>query len=351
MKSNPIQMRDFSFGAAKPFFPAIRFSRSFLRLGLVALSLLGISEAEAAQTDTVQTGAGHAAGLAFIANSGDATVSVIDIATHKELRRVPMLREPDHLGPTPDGTQLVVCDDAGNKMFFLDPKSGDVLRSAPVADPYQFQFSPDQKFLVVNGLARDQIDIYDAATLKLVKRVPANSLPSHLTFSPDSSMEYSTMQGSNKVIAISLKTFEPVWTAEVGSLPAGILWVNGKLLVGVMGEDFVAVMNPANGQVERRIHTAKGAHNIFYSPDRSRLYVTNRVAGEVVALDAASLKEITRWHVPSGPDDISFDQSGKLWVTERWGHKVAILDPASSQMEEIQVGRSPHGIYLNVQAN
>ena len=137
----------------------------------------------------------------------------------------------------------------------------------------------------------------------------------------------------------------------MGALPAGILWVNGKLLIGVMGEDYVAVMNPADGQVEQRIHTAKGAHNIFYSPDRSRLYVTNRVAGEVVALETATLKEVGRWHIPSGPDDISFDRDGKLWITERWGHKVAILDAATNQVDEIQVGRSPHGIYLHVQAD
>ena len=310
-------------------------------LTLAAIALLGASALRRAA----------AADLAFIANSGDATVSVIDIATHKELKRVPMLREPDHLGPTPDGKELVVCDDSGNTMFFLDPKTGDVLRQAPVADPYQFQFSPDQKFLVVNGLARNQIDIYDATSLKLVKRIAAPSLPSHLTFSPDSSMEYSTLQGSNSVIAINLKTLEPVWTAEVGSTPAGILWVNGKLLVGVMGEDYVAVVSPTDGKVERKIQTAKGAHNIFFSPDRTRLYVTNRVAGEVVALETDSLKEIARWHVPSGPDDISFDHQGKLWITERWGHKVAILDPTTNQMEEIRVGRSPHGIYLNVQAN
>lgn len=321
-----------------------RLSGAFQQSGLAALAgiaWLGVS----ALCPAV------AGDLAFIANSGDATVSVIDIATHKELKRVPMLREPDHLGPTPDGKELVVCDDAGNTMFFLDPKTGDVLRQAPVADPYQFQFSPDQKFLVVNGLARNQIDIYDAASLKLVKRVPAQSLPSHLTFSPDSSMEYSTLQGSDSVIAINLKTMEPVWTAKVGSTPAGILWVNGKLLVGVMGEDYVAVVNPADGKVEQRIHTAKGAHNIFFSPDRARLYVTNRVAGEVVALETDSLKEIARWRVPSGPDDISFDHDGKLWITERWGHKVAILDAKTNQMEEIHVGRSPHGIYLNVSSN
>jgi YVTN family beta-propeller protein len=289
--------------------------------------------------------------LAFIANSGDATVSIIDIATQKELRRIPMLREPDHLGPTPDGKSLVVADDAGNKMFFLDPTTGDVQREVAVADPYQFQFSPDQKYLVVNGLARNQIDIYDPASMQLVKRIPAPSLPSHLTFSPDSSMVYSTLQGSNQVIAINLKTLEPMWTQTVGAIPAGILWVNGKLLVGVMGEDYVAVVNPLDGKVERQIHTAKGAHNIFFSLDKKRLYVTNRVAGEVVALDSTSLAEVGRWRVPSGPDDIAFTRDGKLWITERWGQKVAVLDPVANQMNEIRVGRSPHGIYLHGQTN
>ena len=330
--------------AVTPSRAARRFRSPFLVPGWLALAAGLI--APPAVANEAQAGE-----LAFIANSGDATVSVIDIATRKEVKRVPMLREPDHLGPTPDGKELVVADDSGNTMFFLDPKTGDVLRQAPIADPYQFQFSPDQKFLVVNGLARNQIDIYDPVSLKLLQRIPAPSLPSHLTFSPDSSMEYSTLQGSDSVMAIDLKTLKPVWTAKVGPTPAGILWVNGKLLVGVMGADYVAVMNPADGKVEQKIHTAKGAHNIFFSPDKSRLYVTNRVAGEVVALDTGSLKEITRWHVPSGPDDIAFDRKGNLWITERWGQKVAIIDPASTAIEEIRVGRSPHGIYLHVQAD
>jgi YVTN family beta-propeller protein len=318
-----------------------RLKRGLIQGGLAALlAVLPIA-----------TQAARAGELAFIANSGDATVSIIDIATQKELRRIPMLREPDHLGPTPDGKTLVVADDAGNKMFFLDPTTGEVQREVAVADPYQFQFSPDQKYLVVNGLARNQIDIYDPASMQLVKRIPAPSLPSHLTFSPDSSMVYSTLQGSNQVIAINLKTLEPVWTQTVGAIPAGILWVNGKLLVGVMGEDYVAVVNPADGKVERQIHTAKGAHNIFFSLDKKRLYVTNRVAGEVVALDSTSLAEVGRWRVPSGPDDIAFTRDGKLWITERWGQKVAVLDPVANQMNETRVGRSPHGIYLHGQTN
>jgi YVTN family beta-propeller protein len=50
----------------------------------------------------------NAAGLAFVINSGDASVSLIDVDTHREVRRIPVLREPHHMALTPDGKSLLV---------------------------------------------------------------------------------------------------------------------------------------------------------------------------------------------------------------------------------------------------
>src|ERR1700712_516654 len=105
-----------------------------------------------------------ASGIAFVVNSGSASISVIDRATQKEVRRIPTLREPHHLALSPDHSSLLVGDTAGNQMMFLDPNTGDVQKRMPIADPYQLGFSPDGKFLVVNGLARNQVDVYDAAS-------------------------------------------------------------------------------------------------------------------------------------------------------------------------------------------
>src|SRR5882724_5825219 len=93
---------------------------------------------------------GLAAGVAFVVNSTSASISVIDMSTRRELRRVPALREPHHLMLSPDGKSLLVGDTAGNQMLFLDPRTGEVQRRLPIADPYQLGFSPDGKFLVVN---------------------------------------------------------------------------------------------------------------------------------------------------------------------------------------------------------
>jgi len=287
-----------------------------------------------------------AANLAIVINSGDASLSVLDGTTGAELRRVPVLREPHHFALSPDGKELLVGDAGGNEMLFLDPQTGEIRRRMPVADPYQLGFSPNGKWLVVTGLARNQVDIYDAATMQLAKRFPAKSMPSHIAFSPDSSMAYATLQGTNALVAYDLNHLQQAWMAQVGNTPAGVLWHNGQLLVADMGTDYVAIVDPVDGRVVNHIVTGRGAHQIFLSPDGKLLYVNNRVDGTTTALDARTLSPVRTYRVPGGPDCIEFAPDGKLWITQRFAQKVAILDPASGALRSVPVGRSPHGIYL-----
>jgi DNA-binding beta-propeller fold protein YncE len=287
-----------------------------------------------------------AAGLAYVVNSGAASLSLIDMSSQKELRVIPMLREPHHLVLSPDGKSLLVGDTVGNEMFFFDPATAALQKRVPVADPYQLGFSPNGKFLVVNGLARNQIDVYDAATTQLLKRFPMASMPSHLDYSPDSSRVFVSLQGTDSLVAIDLNKLDVLWKVKIGSTPAGVLWHDGKLLVADMGTDYVAVADPADGHVIERIHTGKGAHNLFLSPDRKIIWVNNRVGGTTTSVDSATLTVMRTYHIPGGPDDIAFAPDGKLWITRRWAEKVAVLDPATGDFQTIDVGRSPHGIFL-----
>jgi DNA-binding beta-propeller fold protein YncE len=280
-----------------------------------------------------------AAGLAFVINSGGASISLVDMATQKELRRIPALREPHHWALTPDGKSLLIGDTVGNELMFLDPATGAVQRRMPCVDPYQLGFSPDGRFFVVNGLARNQIDVYDGATLQLLKRFPIKAMPSHLAYSPDSTKVYVSLQETDRLVAIDLKKLDILWNEQVGKTPAGVLWLNGKVLV--------AEVDPADGHVLRHIVTGKGAHNLFLSPDGKTLWVNNRAGGTTESLDAATLTPIRTYKIPGGPDDMAFAPDGKIWITRRWAEKVAVLDPATGDYQTIDVGRSPHGIFLN----
>ncbi|HET6183761.1 MAG TPA: PQQ-binding-like beta-propeller repeat protein [Acetobacteraceae bacterium] len=291
-----------------------------------------------------------AAGLAVVMNSGAASLSLIDMSTEKEIGRVPALREPHHWALSPDGKSLVVGDSAGNALLLLDPQTGALERRVVCADPYQLGFSPDGKLLVVNGLARNQVDVYDAATYTLLHRFRTGSMPSHLAFSPDSRRVFVTLQGANALIAFDLGAMKELWQVKVGNTPAGVLWLNGKLLVADMGTDYLAELDPADGKVLRHVVTGRGAHNLFLSPDGKVLWVNNRVAGTTEELRADTLTPIRSFQISGGPDDLAFASDGKVWITRRFAESVAVLDPATGAITDIPVGRSPHGIFLNPRA-
>lgn len=293
------------------------------------------------------TPSARAEGLAFVIDSGAAAISLVDVTTLQEIRRVPVLREPHHMALTPDHRFLLIGDTVGNQLIFCDPISGEIVRRVAMPDPYQLQFSPDGKTLVVTELARNRVDIYDADSYHLRFRLALASLPSHINFSPDSKTAFVSVQQSNRLVAIALASGDVRWNVATEDTPAGVLWLNGRVLVAVMGGNGLAVVNPATGAIERRVMTGRGAHNLFLSPDGKTLYVTNRVDGTIAVLDAKTLLVAREITLPGGPDDLDFAPDGKLWVTRRFAHSVAVLDPESGKYAIIEVGRSPHGIWLN----
>ena len=287
------------------------------------------------------------ANLVYVLNSGDATISLIDSVTRTEIRRIPALREPHHLVLTPDGRDLLIADSGGNEIFVFDPATGEVRRRIRISNPYHLAYTPDGKFLVVASLRRDQVDIYDARDLSLLQRLRVGDKPSHIAFDPESRFAYVTLQGARAVLAIDLATRQPAWQAEVGREPAGIMWNRGRLIVGVMGESHFAVLNPETRQVERHIPIGRGAHTIFPSPDGRVLYGTSRVDSRIIAIDPETLAVTRSFEVPGGPDCIAFDPEGRIWVTLRWIRRVGVLDPRTGQLDTIEVGRSPHGVFVH----
>jgi len=263
--------------------------------------------------------------LAIVMNSGEASVSVIDMASRKVVRTLPTLREPSHWALSPDRSKLYIADASGNALFIVDPHTGTAIGHKVIADPYQLGFTPDHKYLVVNALRLDYVDVYRADDLTLVKRFTAGSMPSHLDFSPDARWSFSSMQESDTLVSFDLTNMTIRWKSKVGSAPV-------------------------TGEVLRRIKTGIGPHNVFLTPDGSTLYVTNRIGGSLAALDPVTyaLRRTYPFRA-AGPDDISIGPDGKIWVSLRFHQQVAVLDPVSGNYETIDVGRSPHGIFLSTQ--
>jgi YVTN family beta-propeller protein len=286
---------------------------------------------------------------AVVLNSDDDSLSVIDSDSYKEISRTHIGRGPHHLISTPDGRTLIIAMSGSNELVLIDRATGVEQQRITASDPYQIGYSPDGKFFVAASIRLDRIDIYDAQSFRLLYRLPAASMPSHIAFSRDSRTAFVTLQGTSALTSIDLASGKINWTAPVGRQPAGIITrPGGSLLVGIMGSDYVAEVDPGTGNVIRKIQTGNGAHNFLAAPDGKKLYVTNRVAGTISVLDAETLAITNTLRAPGGPDDMAMSPDGhELWVTGRWRAWVNIIELASGTLKtSVPVGRSPHGIFV-----
>jgi len=284
---------------------------------------------------------------AVVLNSDDDSVSVID--SYREVSRTHIGRGPHHLIETPDGHTLIIAMSGSNELVLIDRATGVEKQRITASDPYQLGFSPDRKWLVAASIRLDRIDIYDAATYQVVHRLPAATMPSHIAFAHDSNTVFVTLQGTSSLISIDLASGKVNWTVPVGRQPAGIVTrPGGTLLVEVMGSDYIAEVDPTNGNIIRKIVTGNGAHNFLATPDGKTLYVTNRVAGTISVLDADTLAIKNTLQAPGGPDDMALSPDGQeLWVTGRWHAWVDVIELASGTLKtSVPVGRSPHGIFV-----
>lgn len=295
-----------------------------------------------------------AAEIAVVLNSGDASISVIDPVARQELRRFDTGKEPHHLMITPDARSLIVANAAGNDLQFIDPLSAAPQRRVHnIADPYQIGYSPDRHWFVVNALRLNRVDVYaiDGEDFRLVKSLKLPKAPSHMIFSGDSSTVFVTLQESNEIAAIRLTDQTLLWKMNVGDLPAGI-WMtpdDRHLLVGIMGRDYVDVIDWRAQKSVKQIKTGKGAHNFRPLGDGRHVFVSNRVDNTISLVDQNTFEKVYDIAVPGGPDCMDVSADGQtLWVTQRWKKQVSIIDIAQRRVvQSISVGRSPHGVFLS----
>ncbi len=297
----------------------------------------------------------HAANPILVLNSLDASISVIDPATWKEVKRIPTGKEPHHLYLTPDSKSVIVANATGDSLTFVDPKTAEVQRVIQgISDPYHLRFSPDMKWFVTAANRLNHIDIYrwDGQEPKLAKRIATGKTPSHLWIDSKSKTIYSTMQDSDELVAIDIATQTLKWRTKTGQMPADLYGSPDDkfVFIALTGSDGVQVFDVggAEPRLVNTIKTDKGAHAFRATGDGRHLFVSNRVANTISKLDMVSQKVVDRYPGPSGPDCMDVSPDGRyIYLSSRWAGKMSVIDTVERKVvNQVKVGKSPHGIWV-----
>jgi YVTN family beta-propeller protein len=249
--------------------------------------------------------------LAFVSNVGDDTISIIDLAALKELRRV-------EIGPLARPHGVVYAD---GKLYFT-------------ADGYRL------------------IGCYDVATNKMEWLLGTGvSRGEMLVISKDRNTIFTANNTANSVVAIQRVEKPADWALTVipvGMGPQGIdMSPDGREVWVVHEADgSVAIIDVATKKVVQTLamQGTKRANRLKFSPDGLRVLVTDTDYGLVV-FDAATRKEITRVQIGTGMADIIVAPDGSRAFIASGDGSVAVIDMKTLNLtSRIPVGKTPEGM-------
>jgi YVTN family beta-propeller protein len=289
----------------------------------------------------------------YVPNTESDTVSVIDPATYKVVRTVPVGDEPQHVVPGWDLKTLWVNNDKGNSLTPIDPATGQFGTPVPVHDPYNLYFTPDGKSAMVMAESDREIVFRDPHTMAIqqILHVPCAGV-NHADFAPDGSYFIASCEFSGQLLKVDTakRTLLGVIDLEHGAMPQDVkISPDGSVwYVADMATNGLWTLNGDDFKVTGFIPTGLGAHGLYVSRDSKSLYITNRGEGSISVLDFATNKVRVKWWIPghASPDMGGVSADGKvLWVSGRYNAEVYAISTADGHLiARIPVGEGPHGL-------
>lgn len=254
---------------------------------------------------------------AYVANYGAQTpgssLSIIDLATAKELRRVdltPLIR--------PHGLQLV-----GTKLYFTAEANRAVARFDTVSGKVDWIMGTGQ-----NG--------------------------SHMVvLSPDQKKIYTANIGSDSVTAFTYPQGPPPGPSQILQIPVGKqpeaidLSPDGKeVWVGLNAEGMAEVVDTATGRSVAKIDIKGRPYRVKFTPDGKSVVCTMLPTKEIVVIDTATRKETRRMKIDGTPLGIVFSADGKTaFVTVVEPDAVLKIDLEKMEIRgRTEAGKGPDGI-------
>ena len=158
---------------------------------------------------------------AYVANKSDKLfVTVLDLATRKQVGRIPMPRGTQGITASPDGRRIIAMDLGAPEITVVDTATDAVLDrialAGTTAPAYKAYYSPDGKWLLT--MAGPTISLFDAADLRAPQRtVKVGASPMGIAFSADGKTALVANHGDGTVSVIDIATAKVTTTFKAGT--------------------------------------------------------------------------------------------------------------------------------------
>ena len=319
-------------------------SRALCVAALIAIGALALLDAQSPRL--------------LVLNKEDATLVIIDPAAGKILGTVPVGQGPHELVASPDGKWAFASNYGtgpapGRTISMIDVAAKKELRRidvSPLSRPHGLAFVNGKLYFTAE--ANKKIARYDPATDKIDWEFETGQNGTHMVLpTKDARTIFTSNIGSNNVSAIQ-QGADGKWTQTliaVGKGPEGIeLSPDGKTIWSAHSADGgVSVIDVASKKVTQTLDLGtRRSNRIHLTPDGKFALLSDLEAGDLVVVDTATRKEAKRLPLGKMPEGILIPPTGgRAYVAVNGDNHVAVIDLRTWQViNKISTGTGPDGI-------
>ena len=307
---------------------------------LMVLASLVMLAACAPMAGPESAGAETMAPTLFVAAKRGNTLSKVDLATGKEVLRLPSCTNPHELATSPDGQHVALACYGGTSVDIFRTDSLERVASIDLGanarphgivwhasgDLYATAEGRRSIFWLRNPLGETR-EVFEFGTGKDGSHM--------LAVSPDARTAWTTDLGSRTVTRIDLRTRRAPLSVTVGEEPEGIsLSPDGSTLwVSARGSNQAFALDPQMMEVRQAVATGRFPLRIAVRPQGDVAVTSDLQDGSLSVIDTATAKVI-RTIAVSGPAEAQT----RFQVTILWsddGKRIYVAETASDTVAEV----------------
>ena len=150
-------------------------------------------------------------------NSAGDNVHIIDPATNTVVGVIKGIEVSHGAGVAPDGSRIYVSDEAESSLDVVDAKTLTVMKRVPLSGhPNNMAVGKDGRHVYVGIIqAPGGVDVIDTATFQRIKTIPTKGTIHNAYVTPDGKYVVAGSIAGKTVNVIDAKTDEPAWTLDM----------------------------------------------------------------------------------------------------------------------------------------
>ena len=316
--------------------------------GLLAAAALGITA----------LGAQGSGGTLLVLNKVDATLAFVDPSTNQVVARVPTGEGPHEVVVSTDGTLAFVSNygaqTPGSSLSVIDIAARKELRRvdvSPLRRPHGLAFADGKVYFTAE--VNRVVGRYDPASNQIDWVMGTGQAGTHMVMAnPDGSRLITANIGSDSISVLERGTNPLAWNVTsiaVGRGPEGMdVSPDGRELWAAHSRDgAVSIVDLAAKRVTATVDAqTKRSNRLKFTADGKLVLISDLDAGELVILGAADHKPLKRIKLGAAPEGILVPPSGsRVYIAVNGDNYVAVLDLNKLDVvARISAGNGPDGL-------